>query len=331
MVARQPADLSLRPGRVETTRLAWALAISLALHAGGWGGYALGKHFHLWEKFHLPKWAQSLLQPLAKLVAKPPQPRGEEPPLMFVEVNPTVAVTEAPKDAKYYSSHNSQAANPDADADSNTPKISGSQEQVLRTETVPKNKFDRLMPTPRAEPAKQAEEESREKARLELGDLTLAKADPNKRDDNGQSDRPRPRTITEAKLRESASRTVREKSKQQGGVKRRALVATLDAKATAFGAYDAAFINAIDQRWQDLLDSREFASDRRGRVVVQFHLNYDGRITDMKVAENTVGEVLGLVCQKAVLDPAPFERWPADMRRMVERDFREIVFTFYYN
>jgi hypothetical protein len=49
----------------------------------------------------------------------------------------------------------------------------------------------------------------------------------------------------------------------------------------------------------------------------------------MDMAENTVGDVLGLICQKAVLDPAPFAVWPSDMRRTLG-DTRHIRFTFYY-
>ena len=36
----------------------------------------------------------------------------------------------------------------------------------------------------------------------------------------------------------------------------------------------------------------------------------------MQVLENTVGDLLGYVCQQAVNDPSPFEPWPSDMRRM---------------
>ena len=118
--------------------------------------------------------------------------------------------------------------------------------------------------------------------------------------------------------------------KQEGGVRREALVPSLDVKATPFGAYDAAFIQAVTQRWYDLLDSRQFARDRSGKVVLRFHLNYDGRVTDMEVMENTVGDLLGYVCQKAVMDPAPFAEWPWDMRAMVGQNYREITFTFYY-
>ena len=58
--------------------------------------------------------------------------------------------------------------------------------------------------------------------------------------------------------------------------------------------------------------------------------NYDGTVSDMQVLENTVGEMLGYVCQQAINEPSPFAKWPPDMRRMVGQNYREITFTFYY-
>ena len=111
---------------------------------------------------------------------------------------------------------------------------------------------------------------------------------------------------------------------------RHQLSASFDVKATPFGAYDAALIEAVTQRWYDLLDSQQFAMDRTGKVTLRFHLNNNGSITEMIVLENTVGDLLGYVCQKAISDPAPFAPWPAEMRQMVEKSYREITFTFYY-
>jgi predicted RNA-binding protein associated with RNAse of E/G family len=79
-----------------------------------------------------------------------------------------------------------------------------------------------------------------------------------------------------------------------------------------------------------LLDSQQFARDRNGKVILRFHLNHDGTITDIQELQNTVGDVLGYVCREAVTDPAPFAAWPSDMRRMVGENYREITFTFYY-
>jgi hypothetical protein len=105
---------------------------------------------------------------------------------------------------------------------------------------------------------------------------------------------------------------------------------SVDAKATPFGAYDAAFLAAVQKRWNDLLDQAQFARDGRGHVVLQFRLHQDGTISDMKMVENTSTEVLGVICVSAVLDPAPYERWPIEMRRLNAGPYRDIRFTFYY-
>ena len=118
---------------------------------------------------------------------------------------------------------------------------------------------------------------------------------------------------------------------QAGGVSRHALWSSLDAKATPFGDYDRAIIEAVTQRWYDLLDNLSAEGYRHGRVMVKFRLNYDGTISDMQTMENTVGDLLSLLCVKAVQEPAPFEKWPREMRLMVDRDYRELTFTFYYD
>ena len=117
--------------------------------------------------------------------------------------------------------------------------------------------------------------------------------------------------------------------REDGGVSNHGRAA-LSVARTPFGSYDAALVAAVQQRWYDLLDSTTFAQ-RSGRVVVEFRLYYDGRITDMKIDGNEVGEILGALCQRAVLDPSPFAQWPSDMRRAVGKNYRDVMFTFFYN
>lgn len=137
----------------------------------------------------------------------------------------------------------------------------------------------------------------------------------------------RPRTIKEALARRVESGLVGEKMKQDGGVSRLG-VSALDARGMAFGAYDAAIIQAIQQRWHSLLESRPTP---RGKVVVEFRMHFDGRVTDMKINDADVGELYALFCQKAVQDPSPYPRWPSDMRRQLQADHRDVRFTFFYN
>ena len=134
----------------------------------------------------------------------------------------------------------------------------------------------------------------------------------------------RPRTIKEVMLQRA------EKIKHDGGTAKRPN-ASIEVKPTGFGAYDRALLDAVSSRWYDLLDNTSYKAYRQGKVVVQFVLNYDGRITEMKVVESTVTETLLLLCQKAVLDPSPFDKWPREMRLMVGEDSRRITFTFNYN
>jgi hypothetical protein len=296
---------SLRFNRRETGRLALVLALSLALHLIVWGSYEAGKKFGVWQRMPRLAW----LQPAPKI---PPVQKPEQP-LEFVMVeHPS---TEAPSKAKYYGAQNSRAANPDASRDINIPKLNGTQTDVPKTETVTKPDFNKLQPAPKPANPEQAQPTPA----VEPGDLSLGKPQ--------EQTPPRPRTIQEALAQMHRSPGV--EMKQDGGVSRR-LETSFDVKATQFGQYDSDFVDAVTYRWYSLLDSQKFALDRTGRVELRFHLNYDGTITEMAVLENTVGDLLGYVCQKAISDPAPFKPWPEEMRRLVGANYREITFTFYY-
>src|SRR5204863_8168979 len=49
---------SLRPGRLEISGLAIALALSLLFHGGVWGGYKLAKGLGWLQMIHVPAWLQ---------------------------------------------------------------------------------------------------------------------------------------------------------------------------------------------------------------------------------------------------------------------------------
>jgi hypothetical protein len=307
---------SLRLNRFENERLILALLISLALHLAGFGGYELDRYFgwsqrlHWWH--HAAKVKTELLPPLAQ----------NSEPQIFVEVNPDQAATEAPQNAKYYSSKNSRAANPDADRDADTPKLSGKQTDVPMTEDVSHPQFSKSQSDVNPQQAEEQQENSEAKPALSAGDLTFG--NPN------DLQQERPRTLNQAYAM-MANRMPSVMTKQDGGVNRHAAAPAYDVKLTGFGEYDQHFYEAVVQRWFGLLDSQKFAQDRIGKVTLLFHLNYDGSISDMRFAENTVGDLLGYVCQKAVLDNVPYERFPSDMRLKLG-DYADIQFTFlFYN
>jgi len=311
---------SLKPSRSELTFLAWAFGISLAIHLLTYGTYTVGKQLGWWKYFSWPAWMKHSAVPLQpKFNAAQTQNEDDQTPQMFIETTPVQSVAEAPKNAKYYSDKNTAAANPDADKDTDTPKINGNQTLIAKTQDTPRNNvpLQPSLPAP----------ELRSKPKDTTGDLAFTKTQSDQ-DDTGQAEHTRPRTLAEVRQTDP-SKIVGQKMKQDGGVRRRLDFSSVDAKATPFGAYDAAFIEAVQQRWYDLLDAHDFVQGHRGHVTVEFVLNYDGRVTDMNIVDNDVGEMLGLLCQKAILDPAPFAAWPSDMRRMLG-DSRRLEFTFYY-
>lgn len=327
-------------------RLAVALVISLLLHALIYGAWlvapATGKFFkEAFERVPPKKFT-----PLQPEFQEPPAPKRDVP-MVFVEIDPALASKEPPKETKNYSTANSLAANP-VPKEADTPKIEGKQTPVLRTMDVPKPQPKPLEPKP-PEPEPPAKESTEPEVKPKTapppkGDLAMAKPPPPtstpkapeltpQKDGEQPKPRPKPRTLAEAKARNPS--LAGEKSQQDGGVQRRSHIAMVDARSSVFGSYDAMFIGLVQSRWYQLLDNNQYMMDRRGKVSLTFRLHFDGRISQMEVAENTVGDMLSLLCQKAVLDPAPFPKWSAEMRRQIQNqggtEYRDVKFTFYYD
>ncbi|MGH8022533.1 MAG: hypothetical protein ACRED1_03050, partial [Limisphaerales bacterium] len=156
------------------------------------------------------------------------------------------------------------------------------------------------------------------------GDLTLGKPD----NATPPEPQPRPRTLREA-YREMAARFPGMTMKEDGGAERKAARASFAVKLTGFGDYDERFVETVSHNWWNLLGSRQFASDRTGKVVLLFRLNYDGTVSQLHFGDNTVGDLLGYVCEKALLDGEPYERWTDDMRLKLG-DYTDVQFTFDY-
>ena len=327
--------VDLRDWRALAVRhpLATAFAISLILHVCFFGFWRVGKQLGWWQHqaTWLLNWHKKKMTSTPRRFLKFPDvntPRQPEVRLTFVEVDPNAPAQEPPKDAQFYGVKATRASNPEESLKSDVPKIDGTQDKVMRTENVPKPKPFPLQPAA-VDPAKDdRQEEPKPKPENPPGDLAKAKpvTDGVNLGTGEEQKRQRPRTLQEARDR---NQLAGEKTKVDGGARVRGHV-QLGVTVTPFSSYDAAFIAAVQQRWYDLLDSSQF-SQRSGKVVLEFKLTYDGRITDLKTSDNEVGEILSLLCQRAILDPAPYARWPDDMRRMIGSNYREVTFTFYYN
>src|SRR5947208_6161553 len=216
--------------RFATHPVSRALALSLAFHLLLFGTLELGRYL----KLQWPEWLKTIVD-LSRQVNVEKKAADQEPPtLTFVEVDPTQATPEPPKDTKNYSAFNSLAANPDVSIDSEKPKIDGTQDKVPKVE-------DALRPTPpqpliplKPEP-QPPKTETESKPDQPPGDLALAKP-PDRKPPEEEKPR-RPRTLAE--VRPTESLILAKKMKEEGGVKRHGEIKpAFDAQGTILGNYE---------------------------------------------------------------------------------------------
>ena len=256
------------------------------------------------------------------------QQRKRQRSVIFLEVPPNMASEDAPEDSKYYSNQNSKAADEQAEKETTQPKIEGKQDKVPRiVDSKPASPAN--PPTPKPEPKPPEPEPEPAPPKAETLKPVVAKPEPKPKPKPKPEPKPkprRPRTVAEAK---QLAMIQGEKMKQDGGIKKRATIVGLDAKASPFGDYDARLIAAIQTRWNQILDQYYIPSV--GQVVLTFNLWSDGKVTNVQVERRTVDELLSLKCERAVKEPAPYEPWPEKMRDEIGSDRRYVRFTFYYN
>ncbi len=320
-----------------------AVGISLAIHLAAFGAWKWGETHILWKGLSMPAWLQLTPpkpHPIPPLqLARMVQAAQTPPPLLYVDVDPALTAPKPPEHPKYYSSADTVAANPEIKVPSDQPQITGTQDKVMKT-VAPGARSVPLQPSPPEPKTETAAKENAESKALPKPSYTpggLVDAKPADKvneskgtavSDNGTAaaapPHERPRTLAQVRERAGAPGP---RMQQRGGVNRLESDSSLDAMKTVYGDYDRDFIDAVRERWFELLKDRQ--DNVAGRVVLEFNLHADGRITDMKMQFTDVNDLLSLLCQQAVEDPAPFKRWPQEMRREIS-DPRQIRFTFYY-
>ncbi|MGA2247846.1 MAG: hypothetical protein ABSH48_22900 [Verrucomicrobiota bacterium] len=357
---------SLRLSRAELARLVVALLLSVLLHLIIIGGFHAGDKRGWWQKWHMPPWMH--LKAVREHPLQPQAAQNEDPTI-FVDVshadadapratryysnrnskaaNPDVAdsntpriegkQTDAPKTEDVpkpvkAASATAEPAAPETVSESTSEPRKETSKETRKADKVPGlATLQPSMPAPSLSP-------------LDAPDTTeipLTPGETGLRPKRILSNPAPPSTPTAAAAQPTRPRTIRQalaqrdqipgvQMRQNGGVHQHAMSSSLDVKSTPFGEYDRAIVEAVSQRWYDLLDSRRFADDRTGKVILRFKLKPDGSIIEMQTLENTVGELLGYLCQEAIEEAAPFAKWPPDMARMIGTNTRDITFTFYY-
>jgi hypothetical protein len=315
-----------------------ALIISLLIHLLVFFTYRIGQSQGWWTNMAMPRWMEAIARALTpaipnKIAAAKPAPT----PLMFVQVDPANAVPEPPKAPKFYGANNTIAANPEITKPSTVPDIRGQQDKVLKTTEDGKPKAQPLQPTPPPRP-ESVPKTAAAKETYTPGDMASAKpAEMAHKSDSKASAEPatnapvqpvydRPRTLAEAVARTG---TLGRKARQMGGVNHINISSSLDVKSSAVGDYDRQFVEAVQASWDQLWENR--TPNGSGKVVVRFRLLPDGRIQGMTNISSDVSDFMENMCERAVLDPAPYQPWPREMRMEIPNEYRDIQFTFYYD
>lgn len=313
-----------------------ALGISLLIHSLIGGGWKWGNKFG-WMKW-IPlvralNYAESQLVSKTDTKESPTKDIPITQELAFLEVDPFKESELTPPNALYQSHISTEAANPTT-RDLAAPKVEGEERDFPKVVENTRNLVPNSSSAKPAETDETLEElKPRPKEQKELGDMAKAKPNDKATADTGKAEskegdaereeKKRPRTLAQAQFGSYG-----EKTKQEGGVRKYDISASLAARGTLLGDYDAQLIDAVRQKWYSILD--RVRATQGGKVVVEFTLHHDGRITNVKVIETTVSDLQSLYCEMAISEPAPYKKWPMELRRELKGDIREVRFTFYY-
>ena len=110
----------------------------------------------------------------------------------------------------------------------------------------------------------------------------------------------------------------------------RAGAVSIDARFSHYGDYTQRMLEAIQSSWWSIIERSQFEGLSRGRVTVSFRLHRDGTVTDAQILANEVTRVMSLACKDAVMAPAPYDVWRADMVAMYgDSDTVTISFLYY--
>lgn len=297
-----------------------------------------------------------------KAEASTQQKKEQDTARTFIETTPNQASTTQPKDAKFYSDKSSAAANPDNPTGKvgDTPYLKGRETRVMSTDDVsmpqppsrpatPPPPPVVTPPAPKVEPVpvvKPAPPKVVEPPKEIAAKGTKVAEPPKPVQEPGGAMVVRP-TIAQVQpstafqpapdVPAGPSRPGSSSGREIGALKSKLDasgvakigVAAFNVASSPFGEYDKKIVRAVQSRWYALID-RYGIYERVGTVELHFQLYDDGTVHHLEAVENSAGEILRLFCEKAVLESAPFDPLPDELRRLVGKEPRDVNFTFYY-
>jgi len=263
----------------------------------------------------------AIVRPVEVLTAPVKIDEARLPPkLRFAETNP-LANQAVPKAAPFTSARNQTAAQPVPEkmpSNSALPKSAGTSPEIRLAQGKPRS-IDQSQAQPTPAPAISM-----------TGPQTAPPPGPGK-----AAARPVPKaapaptpTDPERPRASIPSGTAGLLLRNSVGVNRAGAVA-IDARFSQYGDYTQRMLEAIQSSWWSIIERSQFEGVNRGRVTVRFRLHRDGTVTDATILSNEVTRVMSLACKDAVMAPAPYDAWRADMVALYgESDI--VTINFYY-
>ena len=244
------------------------------------------------------------------------------PKLRFIETNP-LANQAVPKTTPFTSSRNQTAAQPVPEkmpTNSPLPKSEGTSEQLRIAKGKPRS-IDQSEAQPISQPS------------ISMAAPVKAPPPPGPGKSAAQpSPTPAPVPVAANPDRPRASvpsGTYGLLLRRPVGVNRAGTIA-VDARFSNYGDYTQRMMEAIQSSWWSIIERSRFEGLSRGNVIVRFRLHRDGTVTDARVLSTEVTRVMTLACKDAVMAPAPYDIWRADMVAMYgESDTVTINFIYH--
>ena len=295
---------------IDQRSTALAVAVSLGLHL-----------LLLWALPDSFQRVVAFVRPIEVLTAPVKIDEARLPPkLRFIETNP-LANQAVPKTTPFTSSRNQTAAQPVPEkmpTNSPLPKSEGTSEQLRIAQGKP-----RSIDQSEAQPAAQAS--------VSMAAPVKATPPPGPGKSAAQpSPAPVPVAANPDRPRASVpSGTYGLLLRRPVGVNRAGSIA-VDARFSNYGDYTQRMLEAIQSSWWSIIERSRFEGLSRGNVIVRFRLHRDGTVTDAQVLGTEVTRVMTLACKDAVMAPAPYDIWRADMVAMYgESDTVTINFIYH--
>ena len=295
---------------IDQRSAAIAVAVSLGLHL-----------LLLWvlpDTFHK---VVAYMRPVEVLTAPVKIDEARLPPkLRFIETNP-LANQAVPKTTPFTSARNQTAAQPVPEkmpTNSPLPKSQGTSEQLRIAQGKPRS-IDQSEAAPATQPS------------VSMAAPVKAAPPPGPGKSAAQpSPAPVPVAANPDRPRASVpSGTYGLLLRRPVGVNRAGSIA-VDARFSNYGDYTQRMMEAIQSSWWSIIERSRFEGVSRGNVIVRFRLRRDGTVTDAQVLGTEVTRVMTLACKDAVMAPAPYDIWRADMVAMYgESDTVTINFIYH--